>query len=228
MHTNDKIRRFSIYRIIEHLLLFIIVSCLILTGFIQKFYTSDIATWIIVNFGGIDITILVHRCIGILLIILFLQHIFFNVIAIIYYNMEFSMLINKDDFHNFIKDFKYYMGKTNNRAENDRYTYRQKFEYWGVFVSISLLALSGIILWFPTFFTAYFPGLIIPIAKIVHFYQAIILLIIIISHIYNAIFNPDVIPLDSSIITGYLSRERYIKEHLKEYKRKIKEKRTKD
>lgn len=221
MHTKNKIRRFSIYRIIEHLLIFLVISCLVLTGFIQKFYTTDIATCVIIKLGGIDTIILIHRCLGTLLIILFLLHILFNITGIIYFNMELSMLIKKNDFNNFIKDFKYYMGIANEKAENDRFTYRQKFEYWGVFVSIILLITSGVILWFPIFFTTHFPGLIIPIAKIVHFYQAIILLIIIISHIYNAILNPDVIPLDTSIFTGYLSKERYIKEHINEYKRKI-------
>ncbi|MDY6821115.1 MAG: cytochrome C [Deferribacterota bacterium] len=221
MKQKDKIRRFSIYRISEHLICMILTTLLLITGFVQKFYTLDISMWLIKYFGGIDNVVLIHMYFGVSLICLFIIHILYNFVGILYFNMEVSMMITKEDFDNFIKDLKYFIRVTNKRAENDRYTYRQKFEYWGIFISILLLIFSGIILCFPITLTNYLPGIIIPIAKTVHYNQAIILFIIIVSHIYNAIFNPDAIPLDTSIFTGYLSKKRYIKEHFKEYKRKF-------
>ncbi|MFI5323980.1 MAG: hypothetical protein ACHQ6U_10705, partial [Thermodesulfobacteriota bacterium] len=38
-------------------------------------------------------------------------------------------------------------------------------------------------------------------------------LVIVIWHIYNAIFSPEVFPLDTSIFTGKISRERMLHEH---------------
>ena len=39
------------------------------------------------------------------------------------------------------------------------------------------------------------------------------LLVIVIWHIYNAIFSPEVFPLDTAIFTGKISRERMVHEH---------------
>jgi cytochrome b subunit of formate dehydrogenase len=130
------------------------------------------------------------------------------------------MFIKKSDFTNFIHDFKYYMGIINEPAKCDRYTYNQKFEYWGVFISIIIMLSSGLVLWFPIFVTQFLPGEIIAAAKIIHTNQAIIVFIITLWHIYNAMFNPAVIPLDKSIFTGYITEDRFLKEHPIEYEKK--------
>jgi hypothetical protein len=58
------------------------------------------------------------------------------------------------------------------------------------------------------------PGEIIPAAKVLHTNEALVVfLIIAIWHIYNAIFSPEVFPLDTSIVTGYISKERMLREH---------------
>jgi cytochrome b subunit of formate dehydrogenase len=73
---------------------------------------------------------------------------------------------------------------------------------------------SGLILWFPVLVARILPGELIPTAKVLHTNEAmVILLIISIWHIYNALFSPEVFPLDTSIFTGTLSRERMLKEH---------------
>jgi formate dehydrogenase subunit gamma len=73
---------------------------------------------------------------------------------------------------------------------------------------------TGLILWFPAFITRFLPGEVIPAAKVLHTNQAFLMfLIIALWHIYNSIFSPEVFPLDTSIFTGYISRERMIHEH---------------
>ncbi len=89
------------------------------------------------------------------------------------------------------------------------------------------MASSGLVLWFPMTFTRFLPGEVVPLAKALHSNEALLLFIIIaIWHVYNAIFSPDVFPLDTSIFTGYISEERMQKEHpleLMEIKEKEKE-----
>jgi len=58
------------------------------------------------------------------------------------------------------------------------------------------------------------PGEIIPAAKALHSNEALLIFLInALWHIINAVFSPEVFPLDSSIFTGYISRERMAREH---------------
>jgi len=76
------------------------------------------------------------------------------------------------------------------------------------------MILTGAILWFPAVVTKFMPGEIIPAAKVLHTNEALVVfLIIAIWHIYNAIFSPEVFPLDTSMFTGYISKERMLREH---------------
>jgi cytochrome b subunit of formate dehydrogenase len=124
------------------------------------------------------------------------------------------MVITKKDFTDVVHNIRYYLGLENSPTRGGRYTYKQKFEYWGILTGVLLMMLTGVILWFPVTMTSFLPGEIIPAAKVLHTNEAfVVFLIIAIWHIYNAIFSPDVFPLDTCIFTGYLSKERMLREH---------------
>jgi hypothetical protein len=73
---------------------------------------------------------------------------------------------------------------------------------------------TGFILWFPVEVARLLPGEVIPAAKAAHSNEALMaFLVIIIWHIYNAVFSPEVFPLDTAIFTGLISRERMVHEH---------------
>ena len=79
---------------------------------------------------------------------------------------------------------------------------------------------TGAVLWQPVFFTRFMTGELVPLAKILHSEEALVVLLIIAGwHIYNAIFSPEVFPLNVSIFTGYIPRERMIREHIHELAR---------
>jgi hypothetical protein len=83
-----------------------------------------------------------------------------------------------------------------------------------------LMVATGLALWFPIKVTAFLPGIIIPIAKALHSNEALLAFLVIVTwHIYNAIFSPEVLPIDTVIFTGKISRKRMIHEHPIEYER---------
>jgi len=124
------------------------------------------------------------------------------------------MVITKKDFTDVVHNIRYYLGMENFPVRGGRYTYKQKFEYWGILTGVFLMMVTGIILWFPAAVTKFLPGEIIPAAKVLHTNEAfVVFLIIAIWHVYNAIFSPEVFPLDTSIFTGYISKSRMIREH---------------
>ncbi|HWR59299.1 MAG TPA: cytochrome b/b6 domain-containing protein, partial [Thermodesulfovibrionales bacterium] len=154
------------------------------------------------------------RYTGIVFVLAILSHIIIAVIGVAMRRWQPSMMINKNDFINAAHDMKYYIGLKNSPARCDRYSYKQKFEYWGILTGGLLMVVTGIILWFPAVMTRLMPGELVPVAKVLHSNQAlVIVLLIAVWHIYNSIFSPEVFPLDASIFTGYISRERMVHEH---------------
>jgi len=210
----EHIRRFSSSRIIEHWTHVAIFAVLVCTGLSQKFYSFDISQRIILHFGGIDNIRLIHRYAGIICSLSVIMHIAAATIGIIYKKWQPSIIITKKDFTDVVHNIKYYLGLEHDPVRSGRYTYRQKFEYWGILTGLILMILTGAILWFPATVTKFLPGEVIPAAKVLHTNEAfVVFLIIAIWHIYDAIFNPDVFPLDTCIFSGYISKERMIREH---------------
>jgi len=211
---EQSVRRFSPGRSVEHVahvLTFIVLVC---TGLSQRFYSLEISQWIILHLGGIDNVRLIHRFAGVICSLEVITHLIVAAIGIVYRKWQPTMVITKKDFTDVVHNIRYYLGLENYPTRGGRYTYKQKFEYWGIFTGMLLMMLTGFILWFPAAVTKFLPGEIIPAAKVLHTNEALVVfLIIAIWHVYNAIFSPEVFPLDSSIFTGYISKARMLREH---------------
>ncbi len=211
---NDQVKRFSQARILEHWLHVLTFGVLLCTGLSQKFYTLDFSQWVILFLGGIDNVRLIHRIAGAIFCVELAVHLAVAAAGIIYGRWQPTMIITKKDFTDVVHNIRYYLNMENTAAGGGRYTYKQKFEYWAILCGVLLMVFTGLILWFPVAVTRLVPGEIIPAAKVLHTNEALVVFLIIsIWHIYNAVFSPDVFPLDTSIFTGSLSRERMLLEH---------------
>jgi formate dehydrogenase subunit gamma len=211
---EERVRRFSTARIAEHLAHVITFVVLVCTGLSQRFYSLEISQWIILHLGGIDNVRLIHRFAGVIFSLEVITHLTVAAIGIVYKKWQPSMVIIKKDFTDVVHNIRYYLGLENSPTRGGRYTYKQKFEYWGILTGVLLMMLTGVILWFPAIVTKFLPGEIIPAAKVLHTNEALVVfLIIAIWHVYSAIFSPEVFPLDTSIFTGYISKSRMLREH---------------
>jgi cytochrome b subunit of formate dehydrogenase len=73
---------------------------------------------------------------------------------------------------------------------------------------------TGLILYFPILFTRFFPGELVPAAKVAHSNEGLMAFLVVLTwHIYNAHLNPDVFPFDFTIFNGKISRHRMETEH---------------
>lgn len=212
--SQEKIRRFSPARIFEHWLLVCTFLVLVSTGLSQKFFYLDVSQFVITKLGGIDLVRLIHRYAGLLFCAQATLHVLFAVTGLILKQWRPSMVITPKDINDAVLNIRFYAGLEHYPAQCDRFNYKQKFEYWGILLGALVMIASGLALWFPTVITRVLPGEVIPAAKALHSNEAlVIVLIVAVWHIYNAIFSPDVFPLDTSIFTGYISRERMLHEH---------------
>ncbi len=214
---KDNYRRFSTARIIEHLVHMTVFFVLVVTGLSQKFYTSDISVWFILKLGGIDTVRVVHRSAGLIFSLAAVVHIAAGIYGVIVRKWQPSLIITKNDFLNAVHNVKYYLGMENFPAVNGKYDYTQKFEYWGTLTGGLMMISTGAVLWQPLFITRFMTGELVPLAKVLHSEEALVVFLIIAGwHIYNAIFSPEVFPLNTSIFTGYITKERMVNGHLLE------------
>ena len=218
---EEKIRRFCAARLIEHWTHVGFFVILVITGLSQKFYFLDTAQLVILKLGGIDSVRVLHRYAGVGFLGLLALHVFTAAGGITLRKWQPSMMITRKDFRDAVHNMRYYMGFRDQPALCDRYNYKQKFEYWGILIGAVIMVVSGLSLWFPATVTQLLPGETIPVAKALHTNEALlILLIIAIWHVYNAVFSPEVFPLDTAVFTGLISRERMVREHPLELARK--------
>ena len=211
---SDYIVRFSLKQRIEHFVTMTVFALLCLTGLPQKFYTTGWAHTLVDVFGGVDSTRWTHRICGIVLAVSTIVH-FTNAIHLMLGKKTyFSMVPTRKDFEDVVQQLKYYLGMTDKHPKYDRFTYKEKFEYWGLVIGNVIMVLTGFILFFPVQAANIIPGQIIPAAKVAHSNEGLMAFFVItIWHIFNAHLNPDVFPFDASIFTGKVSRERYVHEH---------------
>ncbi len=220
MSKDEYIRRFHSLRLIEHWLNAVAFVALVITGLSQRFHEYGMSQWIVGLFGGIDTTRIIHRYSGILLAVLTIQHVLIASFGVLFRKWQPSMIIHKKDFIDAIDNIRFYFGMTEHPARCDRFDYKQKFEYWGVVIGGFLMVGTGLALWFPTYVTRWLPGELIPVAKALHTNEALLAFLVIVTwHVYNAIFSPEVFPLDTVIFTGKISKKRMIHEHPLEYER---------
>ena len=206
--NKENSRRFSLYRIIEHLALIVLFIVLAATGLAQKFYTLGISQSIILALGGIDSTRVIHHLAAVVFTVFTLQHILVNCIGIIFERWDTSMLITFKDAQDAIHNVRYYLGMADQPANFARYSYKEKFIYWLILLGGIQQIMSGFILWFPVAMTKYLPGQIVPAAKAVHTNEAMmIFMLMAIWHIYDSMFSPDIFPLNKSIFTGYVENK---------------------
>jgi formate dehydrogenase gamma subunit len=212
--SNAYVLRFTVSQRVEHFVTMVVFALLCLTGLPQKFFETGWAAGLVSFFGGIDTTRWIHRVCGIVLALSTVVHFANGIHTMLSKRVGFTMVPTKKDFEDAILQLRYYLGMTDKHPQYDRYDYKQKFEYWGVIAGGFLMISTGIILWFPVEFARLLPGEFIPAAKAAHSNEALLaFLVIIIWHIYNSIFSPEVFPLDTAIFTGKISRERMVHEH---------------
>ncbi len=212
--------RFNWWQRLEHWLLVGSFTALVVTGLPQKFNDAALSVWIINAFGGIDNARFLHRILACTFMLESLLHLCEIGLSILRRRFRPTMVITFQDFRDAFDMLRYSLGLIPRKPQSDRYDYRQKFEYWGIVLGAIIMIATGLVLWFPTYITRALPGELVPAAKEMHSGEALLaLLVIVVWHLYDVALSPSVFPLDTTMITGRISRGRFLEEHPREYVR---------
>lgn len=219
---EEKISRFDIHQIIQHGGLMVSFILLVITGLPLKFSAWGPSQWWIGVWGGIEITRSVHHFAAWMMGFVCLYHIGYLLYRLLILRKPFpvAMLPNWRDPVQYYHEMAYYFGLKKAKPEVDRFNWKEKFDYWAIFWGMPVMFVSGFIMMYPVWVTRFLPGWFVPAALVAHSDEAMLALVwIVLVHIFFNHFSPGVFPVNTSIFTGKVSRERYQREHSLEYER---------
>ncbi len=218
-------RRFGSMWRLTHLLLALGVMVLVLTGMTVLYADSFWAPTVMAILGGPENAAILHRLGALTFISIFFGHLIVIAFSIgrNWKTFEWfgsnSLLPNWKDFRDVRDMFKWFFGK-GQRPVLDRWAYWEKFDYWAPFWGLTIVGVSGAMMWFPEFTSSYLPGWVFNVATIVHGEEAFLAAVFLFTvHYFNCHFRPDKFPQDIVMFTGAVPLAEFRKEHTLEYNR---------
>lgn len=209
--------RFNVFHRFIHLVMMVTFIGLALTGLPLKYPCTFWAKGLMFLWGGVKGAGIIHRwCAGITF-----GYFALHLLWVVYYRFIMkgkllgpqSLVPSWKDFQDLIQHVRYFLGK-GSPPQFGRFTYWEKFDYWAVFWGIAFIGGSGLLLWFPEFFSRYVPGFLFNIAYTIHSDEALLATgFIFIVHIFNAHLRANVFPMDKSIFTGKIEAKKIIEHH---------------
>jgi len=210
MEKPLRFRRFSVSYRVEHWALTISFFLLAVTGIVQKYPDAGFMRWLIGVMGGIETTRLIHHLSAIVMMLLTVYHIGIVGYRVFVLRVRLTMLPGKQDLINAIDLLKYNLGRSKKRAQQGRYTFEEKLEYWAVVWGTVVMGVTGFILWNPIATTKILPGELVPAAKAAHGAEALLaVLAIVIWHLWHV----HVRHWNMSMFKGHLTEEEMEDEH---------------
>jgi len=224
------IKRFSTSQRVTHIFVISSFIILALTGMAIKFASLPWAQFIADLFGGVHTAGLLHRFAALITFGYFAFHLYQLIVEkrkakiswIKFIFSRNSLMFNFQDVKDFGLTIKWFFG-LGKRPDYGRWTYWEKFDYFAVFWGVAIIGLSGLIKWYPEFFTLFLPGWFINVAAIVHSDEALLAVGFIFTiHFFNTHLRPESFPMDRVIFSGVVPLEEYKKDRSRDYEELVK------
>jgi len=223
-------RRFTRVERVQHAFLMLTFVGCALSGLPLLYSDKPWAATLARILGGFEGAGLIHRICAFVMIVVFVSHVAMlvrNAIAggnlmRILWGPD-SMVPQLQDGIDIYRNFLWFIGR-GPKPQFDRWTYWEKFDYWAVFWGMAIIGGSGLLLWFPVFFSKVLPGWMFNIAALIHGEEALLAVGFIFTfHFFNGHVRPAKFPMDTVIFTGRISEHELKDERATEYERLARE-----
>jgi cytochrome b subunit of formate dehydrogenase len=237
--------RMNVVERIQHFILIITFLLLIVTGLPLFFYEIKFLNWLFSLQNSFYWRGIIHRVAAVLLILNIIWHVLYTLFTSRGRNNFKEIIPRFKDFKDAFEILWHHVGLTRflyrkgilkkfftshsywlfeDSPEYGRYNFIEKFEYWAVAWGSVVMIISGFFMWNVELSLSIFPLWIHDIFIIVHGYEAILaFLAVIIWHMYNVHFNPEVFPMSKVWLTGKITGKELRTLHPLEYKNILKE-----
>lgn len=208
--------RFTFLQRMEHVLLFLSVLILLLTGLPQKYRSTEWSQQILATPERLTTLQTIHHITAICLGVLVAYHLIRAFYLMFRRRLSADIFPTLQDVRDAWRTLLYLLFIKRDKPAYGKYNFEQKVTYWFVFFGIAILGISGLILRYPEFFTRFLPGGVIPAAKLAHSNEALVLMVfILIWHFYHVHLER----LNLSMFTGWLNADDMRSYHTLEYRR---------
>lgn len=214
-------QRWNIHHRLQHILLFTSFFILTFTGLPIKYAYKGWAVSATSIFGGFDSMLTIHKAAAVIMIISAVYHLGYLICySIIKKQSSGAMVPTMKDVTDLLDHIVYCFGLSKKDAQFDRYSYKEKFDYWAVFWGIAIMVGSGLIMWFPHVSAQYMPRWVIDCAQVAHSDEAMLAITaVFIWHFYNVHFSPLVFPMSKVWLNGKFDRNEMKEFHPMELKK---------
>jgi cytochrome b subunit of formate dehydrogenase len=217
-HETQEFERLSLNQRIQHWLLIFSFVLLVVTGLPLRYWETAPAEKAIQWMGGIEMRGDLHRFGALMLIGLFIYHLFYVLFAERGAREFRGLLFGKKDITDLVQMLKYYFGLAKEKPRFGRFSYLEKFEFFGVGWGSVIMIATGLALWYKELAMALLPKWALDLALVMHSWEALLaFLSIIILHMYNVHFNPSSFPMSKVWLTGRMTAHQMKEEHQLEY-----------
>ncbi len=204
---------------VQHLVLLLSFTALALTGFALRYPDCWCARLIGLSQRE-ELRADLHRAFAVMLISAIVYHLLWLALARRGRKSLREVAPRVSDFVQMVQNLSFYLGMRSRRPAFGGFDYTQKIEYWAVIWGTGIMAITGFVLWFPTFFTAWLPAWIVRVAEVVHFYEALLAVgAVVVWHFFYVIFMPEEYPMSTVWIDGRMPADIWKEGHRAQYER---------
>jgi cytochrome b subunit of formate dehydrogenase len=210
------VRRFNANETVQHWILMISFTVLVISGFSLRFSES---WWVELLFGwgggaGFLIRGLVHRIAAVVMMLSSAWHVAYL------FTGRGRRWVNDiapswNDVTHINRNVSFFLGR-GEEPRFGRFSYMEKLEYWAMVWGTVLMTLTGLVLWFDNFFAEklQLPRVVLDVVQVIHYYEAwLATLAILVWHLYGTVFSPTVYPMNTAWWAGRMAQDTYAHEH---------------
>lgn len=209
-----RVVRFTRFEAVEHALLLSSFFILVFTGLALKFPDAG---WVnLTESLGLSESLrgLIHRIAAVVMMAVSVAHTGYLVFTKAGRREAIALMPRVRDVQDFVANMSYHLRKTDRRPVFAHFDYTEKAEYLALIWGTLVMVFTGLVLWFPTYFTQFMPGWIVEVSEVVHYYEAwLAFLAIVIWHFFFVMFHPESHPLNLTFMDGKITVDHAMHKH---------------
>lgn len=215
-----QVPRMSLHFRVQHLLLILSLLVLAATGFALMYHDNALAAAVIRLEGGVINRGLIHRAAAAILMAQLVWHAFYMLATREGRRELRELAIRGKDLREFVEAIRFNLGIGSEYPRFGKYSYKEKFQYWGATAGIFFMSVTGLMLWAETVSMRLCPKFVLDLALVIHGYQGLLAFVILLFwHLYIVHLSPSSFPMNKAWITGTVSAQWLRREHPLEYER---------